>query len=187
MLRFRGGLLIAALCAILAGCSYQATLDKLVSRERQAEIIAIGERFCTDPVSLQLKLHADLVKSVADALPLLPRECPGEGATWQLASYQWNTSIDNGRKRQQEEAVVVGTGKGKWTTVSLRFYAENDAPMTVVSWNVLGRTTKPDALTFIENFERGAKVMRIAGPLVALAILGLILWLVRRRRAKRAA
>jgi len=177
----------AALVAALGGCSFQAALDKMVSPERQKELVAIGERFCTDPASMTSQLHPEIASSAADAVPMLPRECPEGKATWQLASYNWKTNVTPGLKERQEEVVVVGTGKGKWTTVSLRFYAQNDAPMQITEWNVLGSATKPPALEFIEQYETGAKALRIGGPIVLLAIGGLIFWLVRRRRAKRAA
>ncbi|MBE1529377.1 hypothetical protein GGC65_003833 [Sphingopyxis sp. OAS728] len=177
----------AVLVAALGGCSFQAALDKMVSPERQKELVAIGERFCTDPASMTSQLHPEIASSAADAVPMLPRECPDGKATWQLASYNWKTNVTPGLKERQEEVVVVGTGKGKWTTVSLRFYAQNDAPMQITEWNVLGSATKPPALEFIEQYETGAKALRIGGPIALLAVGGLIFWLVRRRRAKRAA
>ena len=177
----------AALLAALGGCSFQTALDKMVSPERQKELVAIGERFCTDPVSMKSQLHPEIASSVEAAVPALPRECPEGKATWQLASYNWKTNVTPGLKEQQEEAVIVATGKGKWTTVSLRFYAQNDAPMQITEWNVLGSATKPAALQFIEQYEAGVRALRIGGPIVLLAIGGLVFWLVRRRRAKRAA
>jgi len=171
----------------LAGCSFQAALDKLVPRERQAELVSVGQRFCTDPESVTPALHPGVVRSVKDAVPLLPRECPGAGATWELASYQWNGNITNGLKQRQEEVVVVGTGRDKWTTVSLRFYAENDAPLKVVAWNIVGSKTKPAALTFVENYDKTAGTMRIVIPVLLLVIAVLAGWLVWRWRRKRAA
>lgn len=177
----------AAMGLTLGGCSFQAALDKLVSPERQQELVAIGERFCTDPENMTRFLHPEIASSVAEAAPALPRECPDGQARWQLASYNWNTNVTPGRKQRQEEAVVVGTGRGKWTTVSLRFYAENDAPLKITQWNVVGSTTRPAALEFIDQYEAGAKTMRIAIPIILLAIGGLMIWLIRRQRAKRAA
>lgn len=178
---------VAMLVAALGGCSFQAALDKMVSPERQKELVAIGERFCSDPASVKSQLHPEIATSVEAAAPALPRECPDGKASWQLASYNWKTNVTPGLKEQQEEVVLVGTGKGKWTTVSLRFYAQNDAPMQITEWNVLGSKVKPPALQFIEQYEAGAKALRIGGPILLLAIGGLIFWLVRRRRAKRAA
>ncbi|HWW58466.1 MAG TPA: hypothetical protein VN047_16350 [Sphingopyxis sp.] len=173
--------------ALLGGCSFQAALDKMVEPERQREIISVAERICTDPPSVRSELHPEIANTVEAAIPVLPRECPGSGAKWELANYSWKTNVAPGVKERQEEVVVVGTGKGKWTTVSLRFYAQNEAPMQIAEWNVVGSATKPAALTFIEQYEAGAKAMRIGGPILLLAIGGLIFWLVRRRRAKRAA
>lgn len=185
----RGWMKSAAVAAalLLGGCSFQSTLDKMVPRERQAEIVSLSERFCTDSAGIAKSglLHPDLTGSVAQAADLLPNECPNGRATWQLASYQWNTNITNGLKQQQEEAVVVGTSEGKWTTVSLRFYAEGDAPMQLVSWNVLGSREKPAALVFVEQYESTAKVLRYAAPIAVVLIAGLVLWLIRRHRAKR--
>ncbi|MGH6651262.1 MAG: hypothetical protein ACREB7_09045 [Sphingopyxis sp.] len=177
--------LTGCLVILLAGCSFQATLDKLVSSERQKEIIAIAQRFCSDPASTVSLLHPEIANSAVEAAPLLPRECPEGPATWQLASYNWKTNATNGLSQRQEEVVVVGEAKGKWTTVSLRFYAENDAPLQIAEWNVLGSKTRPEALVFIDQYEAGAKTMRIVLPLLLLAIGGLVFWLVRRHRAKK--
>lgn len=183
----KSGAVAAAL--LLGGCSFQSALDKLAPRERQTEIVSLGERFCTDPAGVAKSgvMHPDLTGSVAQAADLLPNECPNGRATWQLASYQWNTNITNGLKQRQEEAVVVGTGEGKWTTVSLRFFAEGDAPMQLVTWNVLGSREKPAALLFVEQYESTAKLLRYAAPIALVLIAGLIFWLVRRHRAKRTA
>lgn len=177
----------AAGALALGGCSFQAALDKLVSPERQQELVAIAERFCTDPANVANLLHPEIASSAAEAAPALRRECPDGKASWQLASYNWKTNVTTGLKQRQEEAVVVGTGSGKWTTVSLRFYAENDAPLKITEWNVVGSTTRPAALEFIDQYEASARTMRIAIPIFLLAVGGLIIWLVRRRRAKRAA
>lgn len=176
-----------AVLVMLGGCSFQTALDKMVSPERQKELVAIGERFCTDPASVTSELHPEIANSVVAAVEALPRECPAGKATWQLASYNWKTNVTPGLKQRQEEVVVVGTDKGKWTTVSLRFYAENEAPLQITEWNVLGSATKPPALELIEQYEAGAKAIRIAGPIVLIFIGALIFWLMRRRRAKRAA
>ena len=178
---------LGLLALLLAGCSFQATLDKLVAPERQKEIIGIAERFCIDPASTVSLLHPEIASTAVEAAPPLPRECPEGKATWQLASYEWKTNAEPGIKQRQEEVVVVGHAGAKWTTVSLRFFAENDAPLQITEWNVLGSSTKPEALAFIESYEAGVKTLRIVVPLVLLAIGGLIFWLVRRSRAKRAA
>lgn len=177
----------AAMLAALGGCSFQTALDKLVSPERQKELVAIAERFCADPANVKFLLHPEIANSTIEAAPALPRECPEGKATWELASYNWKTNVAPGLKQRQEEVVVVGTSAGKWTTVSLRFYAENGGPMQVTEWNVLGSKTKPPALEFIDQYEAGVRTMRIALPILLLAIGGIIFWLVRRHRAKKRA
>ena len=177
----------AATLTLLGGCSFQTALDKMVEPERQREIISIAERICTDPQSLRALLHPEIASTIEAAIPVLPRECPGAGATWQLANYSWKTNVTPGEKERQEEVVVVGTGKDKWTTISLRFYARNEAPLQITEWNVVGSATRPEALEFIDQYEAGVKTMRIAVPIIIFAIGGLIFWLIRRRRAKRAA
>lgn len=182
----------AALTLLLAACSYQATLDKLVSRERQAELIAMAQRMCSDPESLSPRLHPEIATTLTQAAPLLPGECPGDGATWQLASYQWRTNVTDELTQRQEEFTVVATDPAatdgsKWTTLSFRLYAENGAPMQISKWTVESSEIKPEALVFIENFEAGAKTMAIVGIVVLLLVGGLIFWLVVRHRRKRAA
>lgn len=175
----------ALLGAALAGCSFQAALDKMVPRERQDEIVALARDFCTDPAAVLPALHSGLAGSVQNAAPKLPGECPGRGATWRLASYEWGADVADGASRRREDAVVVGTSKGKWTTVTLRFYAESDAPMRIVAWNVLGSTTKPEALSFAESYDDMARLMAIALPATLLLLAALAGWLIWRWRKAR--
>lgn len=181
---FAGGALLGA---ALAGCSFQAALDRMVPRERQDEIIALARDFCTDPAAVLPALHPELVGSVRSAAAKLPGECPGRGATWRLASYEWGADLADGASRRREDAVVVGTGTGKWTTVSLRFHAENDKPMQIVAWNVLGGTTKPEALSFAESYDDMARLMAIVVPVTLLLLAALAGWLVWRWRQRRRA
>ncbi len=178
---------VALGAALLSGCSFQTTLDKLVPRERQAELVSVSGTLCSDPVAVTPELHAEIANSVREAAAKIPAECPGQGASWRLASYQVSANVQNGQSQRQEEAVVIGKGSEKWTTVTLRYYAENGAPMKIVAWNVLGSATKPEALTFVENFDRMARIMSVAVPAILLAIAALAGWLiVRWRRKKRA-
>jgi hypothetical protein len=177
--------LTGLLLILLAGCSFQAALDKMVTPERQKEIIGIAERFCTDPASTVSLLHPEIANTAVEAIPVLPRECPDGPATWQIANYSWKTNTENGQSERQEEVVVVGEAKGKWSTVSLRFYAQNDAPLQITEWNVLGSTTRPEILVLADQYEATAKTLSIVLPIALLVIGGLIFWLVRRNRAKK--
>lgn len=173
------------LSGALAGCSLQTTLDKLVSRERQTEIISAARSFCVDQGAATRQLHPEIVDTVREAGVRLDAECPGEKASWQLVSYQWNTNVTNGLTQRQEEAVVVGSGTGKWSTVSLRFYGENGVPMKIVQWNVAASPEKPPALVFAEGFDKTAQTMRIAVPAGLLLIGGIVGGLIWRRKRKR--
>jgi hypothetical protein len=171
---------------LLSGCSFQSTLDNMVSRERQAELVALGRGFCTDPSGLEKALHPGVRQSVKAAEAALPGECPSKDAKWELASYRWDTNVTD-VKRQQEDAVIVGTSKGKWTSVSLRLYGENDAPKLIVRWHVVAGTKPPEALQFIEQYDATVRVLRFVAGGIVLAAAGLIYWFIRRRRAQRAA
>ncbi|MBL8651679.1 MAG: hypothetical protein JNL35_14905 [Sphingopyxis sp.] len=52
---------------------------------------------------------------------------------------------------------------------------------------MLGGTTRPEALVFIDQYEETAETMRIVVPVLLLALGALIFWLVRRHRAKKRA
>ncbi len=62
----------AAILVALGGCSFQAALDKMVKPERQKELLAIGERFCTDPVSM--------TSQIASRNSLIGRGCCADAA-----------------------------------------------------------------------------------------------------------
>lgn len=187
MRQFYAGLLAVLCFSSLPACSFQSTLDKMVKPERQREIIDIAQRFCTDPTSVKREMHREITATLDAAIPALPRECPPAGARWELASYKWNSNVTAGLSERQEEVVVVGSAPGKWSTVEVRFYARNDEPARIVYWRVIASKTRPPALEFIEGYNRTVEIARIAVPVALLAIAALVVWLVRRQRAKRAA
>lgn len=187
MQRFCSGLVFAFLFSLLSACSFQAALDKMVKPERQREIIDIASRICSDPESVRSQLHPEIAATLDQNKAALPRECPGEGASWQLASYSWKSNATPDLKERQEEVVVVGAKDGKWSTIELRFYAQNDQPLQISLWNIVASDKPPEALAFIDGYNRAAKIARIAVPVAILLIAGLVFWLIRRSRARRAA
>lgn len=176
-----------AAALLVSGCSFQAALDKMVDPARQREIVDIAQRICTDPDSVRTELHPEIATSIDQAKAALPRECPGAGANWQLASYQWKANTTPQMSERQEEVVVVGSKDGKWSTIEMRFYAQNDQPLQITLWHILASDKPPPALDYIDSYNQTAKVITFVGPAIAIAAIGAVAWMFRRRRAKRAA
>lgn len=182
-----GKITAVVLAATLGGCSFQAALDKLATPERQAELVALADKICTDPDTVVPQLHAEIQTALIEAKPLLSGECPDAGAKWQLVSYEWKVNVENGARLATEEAVLVAPAAKRWSTVSLGFTQQGEGPNLITLWNVAASDTKPPALLFVESWDSNVGMVRMGGAVATLLIVGLVVWLVRRRRRKKAA
>jgi hypothetical protein len=171
--------LIVAGVLLLSGCSFQATLDKMIPPARQDYYSWFAKKICTQPGAVRAVFAPDLRVSLDAAIAKLPAECPLGTATWQVASYSWRANAINGATERIEEIVIVGTGKGRWTTVDLRQQQLGDKPALIVAWRVVGSDTPPPALQYIDKFDDNVAVIRIAGPLGALLFIAMTLWIIR--------
>jgi hypothetical protein len=176
-------------CAILAamlvtGCSFQQTLDAAIDPERQQQIIANAQAFCGgNPASLLPQMHPDLRAQIEPQLPQVPSQCVQGNVPWQIAEFNISASTDtSGSQRQQAVTVIGGTDAGPWTRLKFDYRQVNDQPMQIMALNLEGVTERPaelDTKAMIGTIMTG---LLVGGLLFVGLIIGLIVWLVRRRR-----
>jgi hypothetical protein len=177
--------LVAAL--LLGGCSFQATLDAMVDRERQQQIISTAQTLCgANPGSLLPQMHPDLQQQSVALLPQIASQCPTTQTQWQLTTFQFNANSDaSGSSRTESAVVVAGGDAGPWTQVDLSYQQLNGGPAQIISWNVAAVQQKPESLAAIAIWD-SVRIWIMAGALLFFgAIIALIIWLVRRSRRKR--
>lgn len=178
---------VFALC--LSGCSFQSTLNALVSNERQEELVSIARTLCANPQTVLTQMEPTLARDSRAVIGRVGSECLDGAPPYRLTTYRFNTNNNfNGQSSRQEYAVVVAGGDaGPWTEFELSFASRNSDPMQIVGWHIAKTTTQPESLTFIENWERSIVWIRIVAILAPLLLGGLIFILVRRSRRKREA
>lgn len=172
----------------LAGCSFQSALDAMVSPVRQQELVSIASRLCRSPRDVLQLMEPSVARDSAAIIDQVGGECVGSDAPYRLTTYRFNTNTDlNGPTTRQEYALVVaGDDDGPWAQVEISFSSQNDGPMLITAWHVAKTTERPMALSYIDNWDGAVGWIRIAAIIVPLLLGGLIVFLVRRSRRKRA-
>lgn len=181
------GLSMAICALLLSGCSFQQTLDQMVSTARQAEIVRTAQALCADPAALQTQMEQSLWAQSQPLFPQLPTQCPETAnVAWRLTDYRFNTSVSTGTATDRRETAIViaGNDAGPWSQVQLNFAQAGTAPAQIIGWNVTRTATRPPSLTFIDNWDNVRAYVAIGILLVSALIIGLIVWFVRRRRRK---
>jgi LPXTG-motif cell wall-anchored protein len=176
---------ISVLGMLAAACSFQQALDRLVSPERQAELVRIAQTLCRDPQSLQNRFAPGVFERSLPVFADRASLCPSEtNVRWRVTNYNFNTASDiNGRvDRRDSVLVVAGDQDGPWTEIQLNFQRLDDATPLIISWHIGRMTTRPPALAFIDGWEASRKWL-IAALIAGLALLsGLVVWFIRRRK-----
>jgi outer membrane murein-binding lipoprotein Lpp len=172
---------------LLAGCSFQQTLDAIVDEARQAELIATARTLCSNAAALQPQFKPELWSQTQPRLRQLPGQCPpGGGDDWQLTTFRFNSANDvNGNSSRQEYAVLVAGGQaGPWTEVALNYERIGNGPLLIAEWDARRSADMPPSLAYIGNWDSVRTWIALGVGLVLLMLAGLIVWLVRRSRRR---
>jgi hypothetical protein len=176
---------LAAAFLALTGCSFEQTMDAMIDRQRQEQIVAAARTLCTNPMALEAQFAPEIWTQSQPLFPQIAAQCPpGGGDNWKLTTFRFNSAsnADGSSSRQENTVIVAGAENGPWTEVILNYNRVNDGPLQIVGWNVQRLTERPPSLIFRDNWES----LRIVGVIGGLIVLGLIIalvtWLVRRRR-----
>lgn len=181
------GMAALAASVMLAGCTFQSSLDAMVAPERQAALIQTAQALCRNPQSLQHRFAPQVFAERQPDFARLQGQCPAEGeADWQLVTYSFNTSqtVGGHADRRESVAVVAGGAEGPWSEVRLNFQQLQGGAPLIIGWDVVRSTTRPASLAFIDSYDqlRWWGLGGVAGSFAALAAA--LLWFARRRRAQ---
>ena len=190
MVRFggvRASGVAAAMLAVLAGCTFQSTLDSMASQARQDEMIALARSLCEKPDSFLAKMLPEVREQSRAMMAQVPGQCPAGAARWSLMSYHWSFFQNLEGRADRTEIVVVARGADDWTTVQVQLVKPPKSSEAVSIWTVEKTKEKPPAVQFVEDMDRNARRLRIIALVLAALAVGVTGWLVGRRRAKRLA
>ena len=171
---------------LVAACSMETALDKLVSTEDRA----FAQRFVADVRTGDmeaLKPHFDealWLKSV-EQLPKARTYFPAGEGTTRLIGYNVSTNLENGASTSSKEYILITAAEQHWTRTRIVTLARN-GPARVVEWNVDGFNEPPPELRLYESWERIVPWVQAGLAFVLLGFAALIWWLVRRSRRRAA-
>jgi hypothetical protein len=173
----------------LSACSYQQTLDNMVSPARQGEIIQTAQNLCGNLDALQSQFDPTIWTQVnPNFRAQVQARCPTEpNVTWQVTNYEFSTSASVGAATDRTEAaaVVAGDADGPWTQVDLNFQQSGNAPAMIMNMNIERFETRPESLTGVEAWDSVRYYVLAGVLLVVLLPILLIVWIIRRRRRRR--
>jgi hypothetical protein len=180
-----------AIIALTAGCSFQASVDAMVDRERQAAIVADARQLCDNVAGMQPKFEAQLWREVERQMPALAAECPPDGADYALTTYQFNSNatVGAGNIRQEQAVIVAGpdTGsnaEGPWSEIALTYVSENAGPVRIVGWHIQKMPQKPASLSFVESWDASVLWVRLGIAILLAVLVGGTIWILRRRQVQ---
>jgi hypothetical protein len=172
---------------LLTACSFQQSLDAVVSHERQAALIATARAACADAASLQSQFAPERWADVEPTLAELRGQCPRAGGTdWRLTTFQFNsaTTAAGTPSRREYAVAIAGGGAGPWTEVELNYEQIGTGPMQIIGVNVRRLNERPQSLVFAERWEQVRLWGAVGLAVLALLLMGLVIWLVRRSRRR---
>ena len=197
---------------LVAGCSFQTALDRLVDPARQTRIIADAQTLCSDVATLRPRFEAGLWTASAPRFADLPRECPSPDAQYVITGYRFNSYTDaNGVTNRQEFATVVGadvatgvvTGVAKragtrvgdragtadvrWSEITINYTqigTRSAGPPMITGWQVSAAAQPPQSLTARRAWDNAVSWIGIVAIAAAIILTGGGIWLVRRVRSR---
>ena len=181
----RKTILAITLAALLGGCSMQSVMDKFVSPARQQELANLAGQFCTAPDAALTQMHPELRTQTAAALRQARSQCVDDTYRYRVTSFNMNTRRELGGPSTREEEIVLVAGTGPWSELALRMVGVNGQKPQITDWRIVRTNEKPQSLVFSDNWARSLKYIRGAGVVLGLALIALVVWIVRRVRAKR--
>ncbi len=164
-----------AALALLAGCGFDATLERFVDQAQQAELVRTAQLFCSNPEALERQFNAELFRASRALFSQLPRECPPEGASYRVTSFTFNQSTDGATTLRQEAAIIVAgaiDGAGPWTEFAIVTHQQGTGPRLITNWNVGRMTSPPPSVEYIRAWGGWVQTAWIGGTLLVLLIVG---------------
>jgi hypothetical protein len=178
-------IMIAGVALILAGCSMQGAIDKMASAEEKKLATGFAEAICNG----SLAPYQDMVEPTLwiDSQPLLPQAkvyCPTESAKFRLMGYRFDVNSDSNGTVRAVKMAALAESPGKWTVATIDTLEKN-GKRQIVAWNLNAFNEKPEDLAAMEAWDNNVIYLQIGIPLLLLGMIGGVVWLFRRSRAKR--
>lgn len=184
MQRGRAFLLLVAI--FLSACTMRSALDAMMSTEDRAFAQAMVDHLRTgDQAWLRAHFRPDLWDQSAKQIGLAPELFPTSPEATELVAFEISSSVKNGATERNKAFTLVTHGGGRWTVTRFRTHSVG-GPDQVVEWNVVPHSSAPPELAIMQGFDAAVPWIRAGGIAVVLLAGGLIFWLVRRSRRKRA-
>ena len=170
---------------LLGACSLRGAIDALTSEEDRAFAQEMVARLRGgDQDWLQQRFAPDLWLQSGKQLCGVPSLYPGETGTTELVGFNINTNMAAGRTQRSKEFTLVTHGGGRWTVTSFRTFSDG-GPDQVVQWSVVPHSAPPPELALIEGWGAALRWIWAGLAVTLLAVVGLVVWLVRRSRRRR--
>jgi hypothetical protein len=173
------------LLLLLGACSLRGAIDALTSEEDRAFAKEMVSRLRSgDEAWLQQRFQPELWARSGKQLGEVPSLFPSEAGTTELIGFNISTDMSGGRTERNKEFTLVTHGGGRWTTTSFRTFSDG-GPDLVVQWSVVPHSAPPPGLAMIEGWDAALPWVWAGLAVTLLAVIGLVVWLVRRSRRRR--
>ena len=170
---------------VLAGCSFQSVINRVVDPARQAAIIADARHFCTNIEQLRPQFDAEAWAHSAQDFASISRECPRGAADYAITGYRFNSfTASGGPTVLQEFATVVASTPSRWAEIDVTYASRDGAPPRIVAWRVVGADAPPPSLATVKQWDDALVWFRLGGAVVLLLLIGGLVWLIRRVRRR---
>jgi hypothetical protein len=179
---------LCLLLIVLAGaCSLRSAIETMTSPEDRAFAQSMVDNLRSGNAAwLEQHFAPELWQQSAKEMSDVPGRFPSERGTTEIVNFSVSSSITNGRSERSKAFTLVTHGNGRWTVTAFRTHSTG-GPDRVVEWRVEPRSTPPEELRMMEAWDRVLPWVWGGFLFAVLALGGLIFWLVRRSRRKRAA
>ncbi|WP_380874725.1 hypothetical protein ACFB49_00910 [Sphingomonas sp. DBB INV C78] len=179
-------LLGAAMLLLTASCSVKSSIEALSSPEDRA----FARQFIADVrsgngVGLQRAMDPQLWKESITQLPAARTFFPATEGETELVGFNKSVSTSPAGREEVKNYVLVTSDGKHWTTTQLRTMMHGKR-QRIVAWNIKGDSKPPAALQEYQTMEAAVPWVRAGLAAFVLIVGGLIFFLTRRSRRKRA-
>lgn len=173
---------------LLGACSMRSAINAMSSAEDRA----FAQDFVTkvrrgDVQALRPLFEEGLWAESEPQLEMASRLYPDSPGTTELIGYHVASSTTNGVSTSSKDYTLVTHDDSHWTTTVIETRSDMNGPHRIVAWNINGSGEMPATYRQFQMME--SVIPWIQGGLIAALLIagGLVFWLVRRYRRKRAA
>lgn len=178
--------LAGAMLLLTAACSMEGTINRLTTAEDRAFAQTIVEDIRSgDAPRLRAQFDRELWAKSAEQLLTARTLFPAGAGETKLIGYEVSSVVDPSGSRTTKDFTLVTTDGSHWTQTEIKTLADGGTAR-VVAWNVEGFDRPPPELETYEAMSSVLPWLQALGLVFVLAVVGLIIWLIRRSRRRAA-